>query len=164
MAMPVDVSIRQAVTADAESLAHLHLDVWDDAYTGLMPQGILDDRREKVDERVARWQEILAGARPIWIAEDTEGLVGFASTGPARDNDMDDTLELYSLYVRESYWGTGVGYALFELAVADRAAYLWVLAANERAIAFYERQGFRLDGTIDEHDEGKHVRMVRAGT
>ena len=164
MAMPSDVSIRQAVVPDAEPLAHLHVDVWDDAYTGLMPQGILDDRREKVAERVDKWRVILGGRDSIWVAEDTEGLIGFASTGPARDNDMDDTLELYSLYVRAAYWGTGVGYALFEVAVGDHAAYLWVLADNERAIAFYERQGFRLDGTLDEQDEGRHVRMVRAGT
>ena len=39
-----------------------------------------------------------------------------------------------------------------------------MLANNERAIAFYERQGFRLDGTTDMHDEGLHARMVRAGT
>ena len=164
MAMPSDVSIRQAVVPDAEPLAHLHVDVWDDAYTGLMPQGILDDRREKVAERVDKWRGILGGQDSIWVAEDTEGLIGFASTGPARDNDMDDTLELYSLYVRAAYWGTGVGYALFEVAVGDHAAYLWVLADNARAIGFYERQGFRLDGTEDEHDEGLHVRMVRAGT
>ena len=164
MAMPTDVSIRQAVPADAEQLAHLHIDVWDDAYTGLMPQGILDDRREKVAERVERWREILGQERPTWVAEDPEGLIGFASSGPARDNDMDDTLELWALYVRAAYWGTGVGYALFEIAVGDRAAYLWVLASNQRAIRFYERQGFRLDGTEDEHDEGRHVRMLRAGT
>lgn len=164
MPMPSDVSIRQGVPADAEALAHLHVDVWDDAYTGLMPQGILDDRREKVAERVERWREILGGDRPTWVAEDTEGLIGFASSGPARDNDMDGMLELWALYVRAAYWGTGVGYALFEIAVGDRAAYLWVLANNERAISFYERQGFRLDGTEDEHDEGLHVRMVRAGT
>ena len=162
--MPSDVSIRQAVPADAEQLAHLHVDVWDDAYTGLMPQGILDDRREKVAERVERWKEILGREHATWVAEDTEGLIGFASSGPARDNDMDDTLELWALYVRAAYWGAGVGYAMFEIAVGDRAAYLWVLASNERAIGFYERQGFRLDGTEDEHDEGLHVRMVRAGT
>jgi GNAT superfamily N-acetyltransferase len=164
MAVPHDVSIRQAVLADAEPLAHLHVDVWDDAYTGLMPQGILDDRREKVADRVDRWRDILKGREPTWVAEDSDGLIGFASTGPPRDNDMDDTLELYALYVRAAYWGTGVGYALFEVAVGDRAAYLWVLTGNERAIRFYERQGFRLDGTKDEQDEGLHVRMVRAGT
>jgi GNAT superfamily N-acetyltransferase len=164
MALPSTVSIRRAVPEDAEALAHLHVDVWDDAYTGLMPQGILDDRREKVAERVTRWQEILEQSRSVLLAEDEEGVVGFASTGPARDNDMEELLELYSLYVRAAYWGTGVGYALFESTVGDRAAYLWVLAGNERAIRFYERQGFRLDGTQDEHDEGLHVRMVRAGT
>jgi len=164
MALPEGVSIRRAEPADAEALAHLHVDVWDDAYTGLMPQGILDDRRAKVDERVERWQGILAQTLPTWVAEDRDGLIGFAGTGPARDNDMDDLLELYALYVRASYWGTGVGYAMFESVVGDRAAYLWVLANNERAIHFYERQGFRLDGTEDEHDEGLHVRMVRAGT
>ena len=164
MALPPDVSIRQAVPADAEALAHLHVDVWDDAYTGLVPQGILDDRREKVAERVERWQEILGRAEPTWVAEDSEGLVGFTSTGPARDNDMEELLELYALYVRSAYWDSGLGYALFEIAVGDRAAYLWVLVGNERAIRFYERQGFRLDGTEDEHDEGLHVRMVRAGT
>jgi len=164
MALPDRVSLRRAEPADAEALAHLHLDVWDDAYTGLMPQGILDDRRERVDERVERWRDILTEPRPTWVAEDAEGLIGFASAGPARDNDVDDLLELYSLYVRASYWDAGVGYALFEETLGDQAAYLWVLASNTRAIGFYERQGFRLDGTEDEHDEGRHVRMVRAGT
>ena len=164
MALPDGVSLRRAEAADAEALAHLHLDVWDDAYTGLMPQGILDDRRERVDERVERWRDILGQPHGNWVAEDTDGLVGLACSGPARDNDIDDLLELYALYVRASYYGTGVGFALFEQTVGDRAAYLWVLANNERAIRFYERQGFRLDGTEDEHDEGLHVRMVRAGT
>lgn len=162
--LPDGVSIRRAVPQDAEDLAHLHLDVWDDAYTGLMPQGILDDRREKVTERIDRWRGILAQDRPPLVAIGPDGLIGFASAGAGRDNDVDIELELWSLYVRASWWGTGVGYALFEEAVGDRAAYLWVLADNARAIRFYERQGFRLDGTLDEHDEGLHARMVRAGT
>ena len=164
MALPDGVSLRRAEPADAEALAHLHLDVWDDAYTGLMPQGILDDRRERVDQRVERWRELLDREHDTWVATDAEGLIGFATAGPARDNDMDDLLELYALYVRAAHWGSGVGHALFETVVGDRAAYLWVLAGNARAIGFYERQGFRLDGTEDEHDEGLHVRMVRAGT
>jgi GNAT superfamily N-acetyltransferase len=164
MALPPGVSIRLAAPEDAEPLAHLHLDVWDDAYAGLMPQGILDDRRERSDERVARWRDILASSESTWVAEAADGLIGFISTGPARDNDVDGLLELYALYVRAACYGTGVGYGLFETAVGDRAAYLWVLAGNERAIAFYERQGFRFDGTEDELDEGRHLRMMRAGT
>ena len=164
MPLPDGVTIRRGVPADADALAQLHVDVWDDAYAGLMAQSILDERRDKVAERAERWRDILGQDATTWLAEDAAGLVGFSGSGPGRDNDVDTPTELYALYVRASYYGTGVGYALFEQALGDRAAYLWVLAGNDRAIRFYERQGFRLDGTQDEHDEGLHVRMVRAGT
>ena len=165
MALPDSVAIRPATPADAVALARLHLDVWDDAYTGLMPQPILDERRRRLDERIERWREILGSHDRNRLAVDAAGeLIGFACAGPARDNDLDLDLELQALYVRAAHWGTGVGFALFEEVVGDRAAYLWVLAGNQRAIDFYQRQGFRLDGTEDAHDEGLHVRMVRAGT
>jgi GNAT superfamily N-acetyltransferase len=159
-----EISVREATASDAEALAHLHLDVWDDAYTGLMPQQLLDDRRSAVDQRVASWQDILAGGTTTLVAEGPDGLVGFVCAGTGRDNDVDTELELMALYVRAAHWGSGLGYALFSKAVGDRAAYLWVLAGNARAIEFYERQGFRFDGVEDELDEGLHVRMVRAGT
>jgi GNAT superfamily N-acetyltransferase len=164
MALPDGVRIRRGTPEDAEAMGHLHVEVWEDAYTGLVPPGILDDRRDEVAARIERWRDIFGQDRPTWLAEDADGLIGFSGAGPARDNDVDLDLELYALYVRAAYYGTGVGYALFAQAVGDRACYLWVLAGNERAIRFYERQGFRLDGTEDEHDEGLHVRMVRAGT
>jgi ribosomal protein S18 acetylase RimI-like enzyme len=53
---------------------------------------------------------------------------------------------------------------MFAEAVGDRAAYLWVVEGNQRALGFYERQGFRVDGTTKEEPEGLHLRMVRAGT
>jgi len=160
---PDAVTIRPAVPEDAEALTHLHLDCWDDAYTGLMPQQVLDDRRADVPARIERWRTILEQSDNTLVAEAPDGLVGFVSAGSGRDNDVDTDLELMALYVRADRWGNGLGYALLEAAIGDRAAYLWVLAGNERAIRFYERQGFRLDGTRDEHDEGLHVRMVRAG-
>jgi hypothetical protein len=81
------VSIRRARPDDADALAHLHVDVWDDAYAGLVPQGILDDRRDRVAERVENWRRILTEAeQPTYVAEDAGGLVGFATSGPARDN------------------------------------------------------------------------------
>ncbi|MFC4783100.1 GNAT family N-acetyltransferase [Nocardioides sp. MAHUQ-72] len=158
------ITIRPAVPEDAEPLTHLHLDCWDDAYTGLMDQRVLDERRVDVPSRVERWRQILEQSDNTLVAESDDGLVGFVSAGPGRDNDVDTDLELMALYVRADHWGTGVGYALLEEAIGDRAAYLWVLHGNDRGIRFYERQGFRLDGTRDEHDEGLHVRMVRAGT
>ncbi len=157
------------MTSDAADLARLHVDVWDDAYTGLMPQRVLDQRRAALDQRVERWRDVLTaraqipGAAPTWLAEDGNGLVGFASAGARRDDDATlPDLELYALYVRARCWGSGVGHRLLEAALGDRAAYLWVLSGNGRATGFYERHGFVLDGAVDDGDDhGRHLRMVR---
>ena len=60
---------------------------------------------------------------------------------------------LNGLYVRPEAWGTGVAGELHDRAVAAlRAAgvpraRLWVLEGNTRARRFYERRGWREDGT-----------------
>jgi GNAT superfamily N-acetyltransferase len=159
MPLPTDVGIRRAVPDDAESLTRLHLDCWDDAYTGLMPQAILNARRDDVPARVDRWRKILPNGFTS-VAEHQAALIGFVSAGPPREQ-PDFDIELFALYVRAAWWGTGVGHALFAAAVADRTACVWVLEGNDRASRFYERQGFRLDGARREGPEGQHLRMVR---
>jgi GNAT superfamily N-acetyltransferase len=70
-------------------------------------------------------------------------------------------IQLFALYVRAAWWGTGIGHALFVSAVGDRSACLWVLEGNDRVIRFYERQGFRFDGAGEDEPYGRRVRMVR---
>jgi len=161
---PVSVTIRTGVPEDAVAFAHLHLDVWDDAYTGLIPQQILDARRRDIDRRIGVAREILSRGRTLLAEYDgpiDRGLVGFAIAGPGRDDGLDLELELQAIYVRATQWGTGLGHRLITEAVGDRDCYLWVLAGNERAIGFYERHGFVGDGAAHDEPEGKHVRMVR---
>ena len=45
-------------------------------------------------------------------------------------------------------------------AIGTAAAYLWVLDGNDRAIGFYERQGFRFDGSSKTEPVGVERRMV----
>jgi ribosomal protein S18 acetylase RimI-like enzyme len=60
--------------------------------------------------------------------------------------------ELNKLYILEWFCGKGIGYHL--LAEAEKIVkskginemWLWVLVSNERAIAFYERQGYQWIG------------------
>ena len=159
MVLPSGVEIRRAVPGDAEAVVQLHLDCWDDAYTGLMPQEILDARRDDVPARVEQWRKIVALGHTT-VAEHESGLVGFVNAAPGTELPHLE-LQLFALYVRAPWWGTGVGHALFETAVGRRSACLWVLEGNDRAIRFYERQGFRLDGTGHDEPEGRHIRMVR---
>jgi ribosomal protein S18 acetylase RimI-like enzyme len=62
-------------------------------------------------------------------------------------------------------YGTGVAQALMAEAIGDRAAYLWVVEGNDRAIAFYRKHGFDLDGVRDHLPETgtPEVRMSRGG-
>ena len=161
MSLPADVTIRRAGPADAEALSELHVDCWDDAYTGLIPQEILAERRMRIRERIDGWRAALERGDVVWLAEQDGDLIGFSGAAAADDAEFAGLLELRVLYVRAAWWGTTVGHQLFRRAVGDAASYLCVLEGNTRAIRFYERQGYRADAFIEDVPEGRHLRMVR---
>ncbi len=72
-------------------------------------------------------------------------------------------MELYAIYVRASWHGTGVGQALLDATIGDLACSVWVLENNPRAHAFYARNGFVADGLTeyDERLDAAEVRLVR---
>ena len=150
---------------DAEALTDLHLDVWEEAYAGLIDAGILMERRAQRSARLEMWRQILAGyTNTQLVAEDADGrLLGFASASTGRDEPAPDLppREVMALYVRAETYGSGIGYALLNAAIGEGPAYLWVLDGNRRAIEFYERQGFRFDGTSTVEHVGVERRMVR---
>jgi len=135
----------------------LHQTAWKHAYAGLMPQPYLDALNPADPDRIAKRRAHLEAADPATctlVALDGDALVGFANAGPYRNKDG-ETLgggEVYAIYADPTRLGTGVGYALMNAAVRWLAARdlapvrLWMLAGNARALAFYERYGFGLDG------------------
>jgi GNAT superfamily N-acetyltransferase len=171
----MDAVIRPARVADAPGIARVH---WDSHQTTYVAPGRVE--REKVEAwtmviRVSFWTANLAIANDvypppqgfhrmaIWVAEVDGEIVGWANTSAGRDADGPRDLELEGLYVLDAHHGTGVGQALLDAAVGDRPAYLWVLADNPRARAFYRRNGFEPDGVehVDEEWEVLEVRLVR---
>lgn len=154
--------VRPATVADAEALVDLHHTCWREAYAALVSAeliaSVFADREAAV---VSRRGKLADPAAPTWVVEQHGELVGFATAGPARHDDAPADLELRALYARAATWGTGVGDALLAASVGERAAYLWVLDGNDRAVAFYRRHRFAPDGAVDRHPEGLHRRMVR---
>jgi GNAT superfamily N-acetyltransferase len=77
--------------------------------------------------------------------------------GPGGD-EFSDSGELYAINVDPDHWGTGVGTALLGAAIERLAAFgfmraiLWVHPGNQRARAFYEREGWEADG-VDRDQE-----------
>jgi GNAT superfamily N-acetyltransferase len=162
--------IRQATVDDAEAGAWCHLLCWQEAYDGLIEPGLLAERTSDVQVRVERWGTVLADGRVRWLAINPDPdagvqdrVIGFSSPGPSRDDDAPTPLELYAIYARRAWWGTGLGARLLEVAVGKEPASLWVLEGNHRARAFYRRHGFVEDGTrVDEpFFDVPEIRMVR---
>jgi GNAT superfamily N-acetyltransferase len=166
----MEIEIRRAVVADAEAAAWCHLICWQEGYAELLEPAKLAERTADVELRIQRWTERLEGGVLRWVAVNPDPaaavrdrVIGFASPGPTRDEDAPAALELYAIYVREKWWGSGLGGRLMDVAIGKEAASLWVLAGNERAKAFYRKQGFAEDGTqVDEPFFGvPEIRMVR---
>lgn len=164
------VTIRDAGVDDAAAIARVHVASWRWAYRGHLPDETLDAL--DVAEREAGWLGVLASddARDrVLVAEGAEGIIGFASVGGTRDDDAaDGTGELYAIYLAEDATGTGLGRTL--LARSTQAlrdarfsrASLWVLETNDRARAFYEREGWTWDGTRSTHQvECSNLPIVR---
>ncbi len=123
--------------------------------------------------------ELRDAARAAWVAEADGSVVGYAmirreSTSPpvaaARP------AELQRIYADSSWHGRGVGKALLDACVARARDWscdvLWlgVWERNPRAIAFYEKQGFRrvgeqrfVVGTDSQHDHVMALRLDGTG-
>ena len=143
------VTIKRLETdQEIDGKAYVHWQAWKEAYVGLVDQGFLDGRTLERSRQFAR-RAFDNGYRTI-LAKDGERVVGFADYGPYRGEDLPDAGEVYAIYILKEYYGKGVGFALMRRAVDllkdhPRVA-VWVLEGNERAIGFYTRFGYRLDG------------------
>jgi tRNA dimethylallyltransferase len=137
-----DVVLRPAAAEDAESL----FDVQRRASLAGLGHIYPPDLYRFPDEAVrARWREAVdGGATEVVVAERGERVVGLAAW-------TDGWLD--GLYVLPEEWGSGVAGRLHDAAlrgIAERgaqAARLWVLEHNARARRFYERRGWRADGS-----------------
>jgi GNAT superfamily N-acetyltransferase len=149
------VEIRSATVSDVRAIARVHVDSWQAAYRGQIPEDYL--QALSVDSRERVWRELIADARPpreqILVALDEGSLVGFAGTCPSRDPDATPAVgELGSIYVAPEHWSRSVGRVLLEAALnalADAGfstATLWVLDTNRRARRFYEAAGWTEEG------------------
>lgn len=172
--------IRPPRPADADALGALHCRVWQEAYAGLMAEEAFASlspetfapgwRRRLVPEDGVREQtpHLLTDGRSVRgervaVAEYDGELVGFISVGPAREEDGPADTQLWAINVLADHYGSGVAQELLNQVLGDGPAYLWVADGNDRAIRFYQRNRFRLDGTrcVDREDGLVETRMVR---
>jgi GNAT superfamily N-acetyltransferase len=138
---------RLAASADAAAVAALHADSWRRHYRGAFSDTFLDG--DVYADRLVVWADRLREPDPgshTIVAEDGDGLVGFAHTVFGADPRWGALLDNLHVVSRGKRRGTGSRLlALTAQAVLERGTglYLWVLEQNVDARAFYEARGGR---------------------
>ena len=144
---------------EIEGKSLVHWQTWREAYDDLLPA----DFQETMTLEKCRFFSQKYPENTL-IAMDGKKVVGFISYGNFRDETI-QAGEIIALYVLKDYYGKGVSKQLMHAAFValDQFSeiYLWVLKENKRAIAFYQKMGFTLDGQEKILDLGKPVKEFR---
>jgi len=155
----LQITIRQADTADAAMIADLSRETFYETFAHLNRQ---EDMALFMNRQFTRKMLMAEVSQPgiiFFLAEDEQGHpAGYAKVNIAAAPPGDagaNALEISRIYVRQEFMGKGVGKILMEkcIALADelKKAYIWlgVWKENKRAINFYERFGFVRAGSHD---------------
>jgi ribosomal protein S18 acetylase RimI-like enzyme len=137
-----------ATPDDCRAIAEVHVESWQCAYKGILPEEYLASL--SVAEREAMWRRIVERQPAhLVLARSVNRVLGFVAFGPSRDEGAPaGRAEIWAIYVKPASWSTGVGRRLWLEALRRilvegySSISLWVLVGNARAARFYERAGF----------------------
>lgn len=145
------MAIRRATSADADALAALSLDTFDETWGHLY--SAQDQERYKAEAYSPAYYRDALDERgcAAWLLEEGDAAIGYVLAGPCglphaevEPGDM----ELKRLYLRRSAQNGGWGQRLFAQAeqwlLANGPASIWigVWSENHGAQRFYERHGY----------------------
>jgi putative acetyltransferase len=126
----MSMTLRPYRDADEDALITLWHRTWQHAYPSI-------DFAERLPAWRVRWREELVPGANIIVAERGTESLGFVT--------IDRSGYLDQLVVAPEEWGSSVAAELMQAAkeLSPQGIRLLVNADNDRAIRFYERQGFR---------------------
>jgi GNAT superfamily N-acetyltransferase len=158
---------RRATLQDAPAIARVHVEAWEAAYRGLIPDEVIDART--VELRTGQWTTALADPScfALVACDADDGVEGFASVRLFDEPDAGFESYLQTLYVRPGVWRRGIGRELLG-AVCARLAAIGVRNIVLRTLrlgnarGFYERLGARVVPGGLAFDAGKFDDVVYA--
>ena len=148
MAKQPDVSLRRYAAADEAAAIELWRRTWQAAYPNI-------DFAARLDWWRARWRGELVPSAEIVLAVAGDALIGFVTVDPK-------TRYLDQIVVAPESWGSDIGALLLAEArrVSPAGLDLDVNTDNDRAIRFYEKQGFVISGAGKNPISGKPVHRM----
>lgn len=154
-----DASVRRAEASDARAITEVQAAAWREAYSGSLPDEVLDAIGSAT--AVGVWRDSVTSPpsprHRVLVALAGPAVVGLAAYGPAGDPDLDpdEDAELLAMCVAPGATGQGHGSRLVNASVDHlredgfRRAHTWVAvlgAADESLRRFLEGAGWGADG------------------
>jgi ribosomal protein S18 acetylase RimI-like enzyme len=151
---------REAEPKDADRIANLHAQSWQQNYRGSFSDEFLEN--EVLDNRLYEWTKRLQNLSDnhyLIIAEEDGNLLGFMYAYFSHDAQFGTLLD--NLHVRLNFQGKGLGTQLIVLLAKEilkrnkeKGFYLWVLNSNAASISFYDNLGGVAAETVESNEIG----------
>ena len=149
--------VRNAHYEDMKTAGHIMSVSFRTAFTGFVSRQTLDACARE-DACIALLEGIYREGNVHFLLGGESGMLAWQNSG--------NQAEIMALHSLPESWGTGLGAAMLEEAlrqIGQRPVFLWAFKENTRARRFYEKHGFRWDGTdrVSAFDGAVEVRYVK---
>jgi phosphinothricin acetyltransferase len=134
-------TIRPAMPADAEAICAIHNE-------GIVDRIATLDTTLRTTQGTRQWLDARSARHPVIVADRDASVVGWASLNPFNPRPAYDHVADFSVYVRRSCRGQGIGRQLLDrlIDLARGIGYhkmvLAAMASNDAGIALYASAGF----------------------
>ena len=152
------MTVRNAEFEDMKQLGHIMAVSFRTAFADFASQQTMDACAQE-DNCIALLEGIFREGKVHFLMGENSGMLAWQQT--------EDGAEIIAIHTLPEGRGTGLGHAMLTEAlkqIGEGTVFLWAFRENRRARRFYEKHGFRWDGTerISEFDGAAEVRYVRA--
>ena len=146
--------VRNAEFEDMKQLGHIMAVSFRTAFADFVSQQTLDACAQE-DNCIALLEGIFREGKVHFLMGENSGMLAWQQT--------ENGAEIIAIHTLPEGRGTGLGAAMLTEALKQigvRPVYLWAFKENARARRFYEKHGFRWDGSerVSEFDGALEVR------
>lgn len=143
--------IRKATPKDALGISIVNTYTWKTAYSGLMPDILIDSRIDALKSKAEKCKSEIEHNNNFIVAVVDDTVIGFCLYGPSRNKDYNKEGEIYALYVLKGFQGEKVGKRLFiagknELVDNGYLSIIINCLKGNPSLGFYKHMGGKIVG------------------
>lgn len=158
------LQIRKAYPTDAFTLIQVNDVAWKQEYYDFLPNGIMNEMENTVDERVLHLRDQIEENNRVLVAVDEGKVVGFAFYAKAPSNIYSNSAEIRAIYVLPEYQRQGVGSQLFDAVLLELnklryRSFIVYCPSDSSSCGFFEKLGGKKREIISKNLLGYQVQF-----